>query len=384
MISYSSLESFKTVAELQVNLIPGGAAYFIVEGDKITWKCNSEKFDIPTLQVGTTPSKNGGAMRAISEKKTITDKIPRDVYGVRIKVTSIPISNENGNIIGAVSIAFPRLHPVAEGFDSYAPIFAKMFPEGVFIYVTNLKTIIRKQGSEKFNIPAINIGYELKETDAAYKTISSKRAQQMHVDSSRYGVEAFIINYPIFDEEDNSSIVGTLGIVLPKGIESQLFSMSHNIKSGLSGIAAAITELADSATKIHESELLLNENINEVFKLTTEINAISAYIKKIADQTNMLGLNAAIEASRAGESGKGFSVVANEIRKLSENSRETAPKMKEISDKINEKMKIIEEMSNNSMSSSQIQAATTEEITAGVEEITSMSEELEEIAKSIS
>ena len=58
--------------------------------------------------------------------------------------------------------------------------------------------------------------------------------------------------------------------------------------------------------------------------------------------------------------------------------------MKEISDKINEKMKIIEEMSNNSMSSSQIQAATTEEITAGVEEITSMSEELEEIAKSIS
>lgn len=259
-----------------------------------------------------------------------------------------------------------------------------MFPEGVFIYVTDLKTIIRKQGSEKFNIPAINIGYELKETDAAYKTISSKRAQQMHVDSSRYGVEAFIINYPIFDEEDNSSIVGTLGIVLPKGIESQLFSMSHNIKSGLSGIAAAITELADSATKIHESELLLNENINEVFKLTTEINAISAYIKKIADQTNMLGLNAAIEASRAGESGKGFSVVANEIRKLSENSRETAPKMKEISDKINEKMKIIEEMSNNSMSSSQIQAATTEEITAGVEEITSMSEELEEIAKSIS
>lgn len=69
MISYSSLESFKTVAELQVNLIPGGAAYFIVEGDKITGKCNSEKFDIPTLQVGTTPSKNGGAMRAISEKK---------------------------------------------------------------------------------------------------------------------------------------------------------------------------------------------------------------------------------------------------------------------------------------------------------------------------
>ena len=130
--------------------------------------------------------------------------------------------------------------------------------------------------------------------------------------------------------------------------------------------------------------MILNESINEVFHLTNKINNISSYIKKIADQTNMLGLNAAIEASRAGESGKGFSVVANEIRKLSEHSRETAPRIKDISDKITNKMKFIEEMSNNSITSSQIQAATTEEITAGVEEITSMSEELEDIAKYIS
>ncbi len=384
MIPYSSLESFKTVAQLQVNLIPGGAAYFIVENDKITWKCSSDKFDIPSLQVGTTPSKNGGAMRAIREKKVITDKIPKDVYGVRVKVSSIPITDENDNIVGAVSIAFPRIHPVLEGFDSYAPIFSKVFLEGVFIYVTDLKTILKIQGSEKFTLPNIYSGYEFDKDDIAYKTISSGKPQQQHFSSSKYGVETFIINYPIFDEEDNSLIVGTLGVVIPKELEAQLFSMSHNIKSGLAGIASAITELAGSAAKIHENELILNENISDVFKLTTEINTISAYIKKIADQTNMLGLNAAIEASRAGEAGKGFSVVANEIRKLSENSRETAPKMKDISDKINEKMKAIEIMSNNSMSSSQIQAATTEEITAGVEEITSMSEELEEIAKSIS
>lgn len=384
MIPYSSIESFKLFAEMQVNIIPGGVAYFLVEGDKITWKCNSNIFDIPNLQVGVTPSKNGGAMRAISEKRVINDKIPRNVYGVRIKVTSVPVTNEIGEIVGAISIAFPRVHPIAASFENFAPIFAEMFPEGVFIYLTDLESIIKKQSSSKFDIPGVTIGYKLKETDLAYKTITTGQKQFQNIDASRYGVKTLIINFPLYDEDDNSTIVGTMGVVVPKGLESQLFSMSHNIKTGMSGITGAITELADSATQIHENELLLHENINEVFSLTDEINTISAYIKKIADQTNMLGLNAAIEASRAGEVGRGFSVVADEIRKLSENSRETAPKINSISSKINSKMKSIEEMSQNSLSSSQTQAATTQEITASVEEITSMIEELDDLAKEIS
>lgn len=70
--------------------------------------------------------------------------------------------------------------------------------------------------------------------------------------------------------------------------------------------------------------------INQLYDRSQEIGQIIGVITGIADQTNLLSLNAAIEAARAGEHGRGFAIVANEVKKLAEQSRESANQIIEL------------------------------------------------------
>jgi methyl-accepting chemotaxis protein len=116
--------------------------------------------------------------------------------------------------------------------------------------------------------------------------------------------------------------------------QEKLLELSERLYSETQEINAATMELESGAEELVSITGNIETISNESVRSVNETDSIVRIINAVASQSNLLGLNAAIEAARAGDAGRGFAVVAGEIRNLADTSSSSVKQIDEILSKI--------------------------------------------------
>ncbi|GFN31549.1 globin-coupled sensor protein [Paenibacillus xylaniclasticus] len=178
-----------------------------------------------------------------------------------------------------------------------------------------------------------------------------------------------------------------------KGEKGKIQQLVDQKQHMLTRVNTAVQELTTMIAELNESSCSMsekarhtadlqrssNEHVQELQRQVRDIGQLGTTMKEVSEQTHLIGLNASIEAARAGDEGRGFAVVANEIRKLAANSKQSLDIIQSKLDSIYKSLAQVESGSKQTLQLADGQAASSQELSAFVQMIDKVARELKQL-----
>lgn len=263
-----------------------------------------------------------------------------------------------------------------------APYYQKVIPLDCMIGVTDTKKFIEYIPGKKMKLGEAGalINMELPEDDAITQAVRTGKTEMITVPEEAFGIGISFkaTGTPIKDSEGN--IIGGLGLGISLHSQEILNEAVSTVAATSEQILVTTTELAQTSQHLAQQLAELKGSASKVLDNVNKTDDILRFINNVSVNSNLLGLNASIEAARAGTLGRGFAVVAEEIRKMAVNSADAIKKIKEIIGAIKEETLLMETNVSETSSIGSHQAAATEEITAAIDQLTSATADLKKIS----
>lgn len=279
------------------------------------------------------------ASTALDSQFTLSDRANIIIFAILIATGIIiilailkivrPLQSANGQLSKIISDIDSRKGDLTSHININSHDEVGELVDGINLFIEKLQEIMKRirSHSENILVSSKEIAYKINESGNNTNEVS---ATMDEIAAAMQEISATVEELSSGSENIFESIIHLTdkindGNVLTKDIQSRSLNYKTEIENEKTNAVAIINEIKNTLEQSIENS-----------KEAAQIQSLTENILQIASQTNLLSLNASIEAAHAGEAGKGFSVVAAQISELAESSRTIAKNIQEISTLVTE------------------------------------------------
>ncbi len=254
---------------------------------------------------------------------------------------------------------------VLQHFIEMAPYIPMFIEEPVSVAITNREAFIYNQPCPELPVTC-DLSVPFPDGNTPSMVMKSGEKMVREVSEKVYGIPFKSYAIPL---KENGRVVGCLMIAKSITVIKNSKEAIANLSEEIDQVTAAVNEIADGVQKSSENNHEVYRLMGALLEETEKMNHILTAINKLSNSTKILGLNASIESARAGAAGRGFSVVAKEIERLSSSTTQSAKEIGEMLGSIEVQLNNISAKSKETTDTFMQQAASLEEIAATMENL---------------
>lgn len=264
--------------------------------------------------------------------------------------------------------------------NTYQPVLQyvhELFGEKAGFTLTDCEQILWYKPAADLDLKC-RAGDRLSPGTGIYRAIHEQHRIVALVDKKLYGIPYRSMAIPIRNEQ--RQVVGSIAVTQSVAVEDVLRESAEKISASLGALSGNMEEISAQTQEAAAAGELVRQSAVRTNEMVHNTDDVIRVISDIAKQSNLLGLNAAIEASRVGEMGRGFSVVADEIRRMAITSGDSAKEIRASLQVLQNDSSLLGTQLSDIVNSIQQIAKAAEEVTATVQVLGQVASEISTVA----